>query len=338
MIFKKLSAPGGLLAPEAELPPPLQTAASEINVLASNVLDHWLNTKTNSIYAINYLGQILKLSGDESELVSGQALNNLNSISVSPDGSKIIAKFNYPELPTFSMYDTISKIWKPLPKNVISAAWSPNSEQIAYLDNSGKSGKLAILTVSSNKTQEVAKMTQKNMDLAWIKPDEIIFYQPFYNESPSSMWAINISKKTVKSIFKDEIGLDIIWSKTDDLGLKLTNNAQAPKLSLIDKLGNALSDISFVTLPEKCSIEQMKIYCGVPQSKPAEGIILPDDFYKKSFYSKDDIYMIDLGSGNVNSLFNGDQMAVDVYHPIPENGKLLFINRFDNNLYSVKLP
>src|SRR3989344_7380823 len=95
--------------------------------------NYWLNNSNNSIYYINSFRQDIKTANGNETLANSQNLTNLNELLPSFGGKFAVAKFNYPELPTFSLFDTTSETWSPLPAGIISAAWSPNSEELAYL-------------------------------------------------------------------------------------------------------------------------------------------------------------------------------------------------------------
>ena len=340
-IWKALTTP--------DIPPPIGAnkptglavdlpEAQKLTALSrSAIFDYWVNYKTGAIYFLNLSGQVIKKTGDSEEPANSQTIDKLNSVQPSPDGTFAVAKFNYPALPTFSIFNTVTNAWQPLPQDTIATAWATSSQQLAYLENKNNAGTLKILNIVSQKTQEVVKMNQKDVRLAWIDPPEIFFITSSpAADLPSSLWSINIKNKTLKPLIKDESGLTINWSKEGDLGLKLKSDKRAPKISLIDNLGNTLREFSFITLPEKCAIEKGKLYCGIPKFL-REGLVLPDDYYKKAVYFQDDLYSIDLASGAVSLLFNGDETLIDACHLSIQGGQLLFINRYDNKLYSLQL-
>ncbi len=316
-------------SPENQLSSGFTSLSSE-----NNIFDYWL-TSTGTIYQINSSGQIFESTETGSlDLIVSSEIVSLNEVQPSPDGSSIIVKFNYPNLPNFSILNITDKTWSPLPVDIISASWSPDSKQIAYLN----SNKLALLNLKTKKTQDIIKLNQKDLKINWIRPNEILLYETPSSYLVSSIWIVDISKKTIKPFLQNERGLSVVWSKEADLGLKLTtNNSKAITLDLINSKGDTLKDFSFITLPDKCLIEQRKIYCGVPQAKPNPGISLPDDYYKRAIYFKDDIFMINLNDGSVTKLLNGDDQLVDAYRLSIQNNRLYFLNRFDNRLYSLGL-
>ncbi len=329
-------------------PPPLITtpgttaldlpAPQKITVLTKNeVFDYWMNSKTAAIYYLNPAGQVIKKIGDSEEVANSQTLTKLNSVKAAPDGTFSVVEWNYPDFPTFSIFNTVTNAWQPLPDGTIAAAWSPNSQQIAYLENKNNLGRLKILNIVSGKTQIITQMDLRDIDLTWINASKILLFVSSPSaDSPSSLWSIDLKSKVLTPIAKDELGLVINWSKEGNQGLKFTNTEGIARLSLIDDLGNALKTFSFVTLPEKCALEKDKMYCGAPKYLQP-GLILPDDYYKKAVYFKDDLYAIDLIGDAVSLLFNGDEKLIDAHHLSVKDNQLLFINRYDNLLYSLQL-
>lgn len=341
-LWKAINSPGGIFATkEQETPAPITNLSSKLKKVSDDeISDYWINSKTGAVYYLNTEGQIVKISTEgEKTIVNSQTLNQLNGIKISPDGTFIVAQFNYPSLPTFSLFDTVTGNWQPLPQNIISAAFSPNSQQLAYIENKENNGRLAVYNISSKKIQEIIKITQKDAELNWVKNDEIFLSQKPSFDLKTSLYSININDKTIKPLIKDEGGLDIVWSNNSGLGIQLKNTDKTTRSSIIDTSGNELATLSFVILPEKCLIDQSKIYCGVPQNL-REGLHLPDDYYKKAVYFQDDLESIDLSNGQAFVLFNNrDNILIDAYRLSLNLGKnqLYFINRYDQKLYSLAL-
>lgn len=294
-----------------------------------SIFDYWLNSKTNSIYYLNEAGQIIKNNNGNEELVNSQSLQKLNKVTASPDGNYILAKFNYPTLPTFSIFNTITNSWQSLPQNTIAAAWSPDSQKIAYLDDKS----LKILNILTQKTQEVLKFSQKEIDLDWRFDNQILISS---NYGPTTkILSFALDKKTLTP-FLEEFGLVIKWSDDNLFGIKLNTINNKPVTSIIDANGTVLTQLTFITIPSKCLIQQHKIYCAVPQNI-SEQLKLPEDYYKKVVYFDDKLYLIDLTNGGVSEISADINVPIDADHLEFSQGKLYFKNRLDDKLYSLAL-
>lgn len=295
------------------------------------IFDYWVSIKTNDIFYVNESGQILKISNGNESLITSQTIGKLNKITASSDGTYAFAKFNYPNLPLFSVLNTATGNWQMLPADTIAAAWAPHASEIAYVD--GKS--LKILNLVDGKSREIMKFSQKELNLSWPTDNKIILSSIPTSQLNTHNWTVDIQKKTVISEV-DEAGSMINWSKDGALGIKLAIVNNKPLTRLIDGSGSLLNEFTFKTMPEKCAFNTDKIYCAIPKNIP-ERTILPDDYYKKSVFFDDLIYLIDLSSGGFSEVSTGSTEPIDAEHLEVLDGKLLFKNRLDDKLYSLTL-
>ena len=111
-------------------------------------------------------------------------------------------------------------------------------------------------------------------------------------------------------------------------------------MSLVDANGAIKANIGISTLPEKCFMNASKIYCAIMQnySNTLPKPILPDDYLKKAFYSRDKIYAIDIAD-NSSELVLSDELppAIDAVNLSLNGNNLFFINRYDNRVYNLEL-
>jgi hypothetical protein len=298
------------------------------------IFDYLINKKTGNFYYFTELGQVVKINSKtyEQEIVNSQTISKLNNISSSYDGAYAAAKFNYPEFPTFSIFNTVTNSWQSLPENTIAAAWSPNSSKLAYINDKS----LKILDLTNNKTAQILPLSQREINLIW-KDDQTLLLSTVPTASlPTSIWSVNIKNQTIAPFLTD-IGTAVInWSNDGQLGLKLRNQNRTPALSVTDDSGTDMTRLNFVTMPNKCLVLSNKIYCGVPKLI-REGIVLPDDYYKKAVYFDDNLYLIDLSTGASKILLEKSDTLIDAEHLELFNNQLLFKNRIDGKLYSLEL-
>lgn len=311
-----------------------RTITQRLSILINSpVSKYWINSKDNSVYFANLAGQIIKINSNNTrQLVSSQTLNNLHSITPSVDGSLAVAEFNYPQLPTLSIFSASSTSWQPLPAGTVSAVVSPDSKQIAYTDRSA----LNTIDLTTQKTTKIQDMSQVGLKLNWLNNQEILFSSDPAVTSRGYIYSFNLTSKTLKTLISGEYGLDVQWATDGGLGIKMNSTDRVSKLSLIDNFGSNVVDFAFLTVPEKCLLKSQKMYCGVPKNIK-QGLILPDDYYKKGVYFIDDIFELDLPTGKITKLFDGSSVALDAYDLKLKGSDLLFINRYDNKVYSLGL-
>lgn len=295
------------------------------------IFDYWINAKDNNIYYVESNGVITKLSADSKKIVSNQTLENLHSVTPSKDGNMALFELYYPQKPIFTIFSASTTNWYPLTEGTVSADFSPNNKEIAFLGNTG----LRILDLTSFKIKDVQKMDQF-FDIKWAKENTMLFYEKPSVEIPGYLYSFDIINKTIKKIIGEENGLNINWSNSYEFGLKLNSVNKKAQLSLIDINGVSIMNMSFITVPSKCLVGASKIYCGIPKNI-RDGIVLPDNYFTREDYFIDDIFELDLPTGNITKLLDGSAAILDIFDLKIKDGALLFINRYDNKLYSLKL-
>lgn len=298
-------------------------------ISSAPVFDYWLNRSSNEIFYLSLTGEIYKITSDgREEKVNSRTVENINSIQPSLDGSKAII--------SLAVFDTTDKTYQPLPMGTISAAWDPKSNnRVAYLKSGGQTSSINLLTLSNKKSQEVIKLAQKDLELEWVVPDIIYLKQKSSSRIASSLWALDINKKTLRQIFKEEMGLTVKWSRDGSLGIK-TTNALTNFPQLIDKDAAVVKVLSFIALSSKCSFENQKIYCAVPRNISPRTNLL-DDYLMRKNYLEDDILVWDVASFLPDLIFDGTTQAIDVENLQIKNNRLFFINRYDQKLYRLDL-
>ena len=305
------------------------------NLTENPIFDYWVNKTSNSIYYIQPAGEVVRIT-DVVKITNSQTLNKLNRVIASPDGNYAIAKFNYPNSTSFSLFNTETNSWQPLPPNVISAAWSPDSKQILILDDKA----LKILDIKDFKTKNIISMSQEELNLDWTSASTVVLSFPSSDQLPSSAWSLSLKDKSIVPLATNEYGLVINWSKDGQYGIKFNNvidyqAGKKPLTSLIKSDGQTLVNLSFNTIPSKCLILEKNIYCAVPKNIN-DGVILLDDYYKRSVYFDDSIHLLDLSDGSSKSLWQ-ESSNIDADHLEIFNNQLLFKNRLDDKLYSLEL-
>lgn len=316
-------------------------AGSLIKLVSSNLaFSYFVNSKTLAIYLVGKDGQIFKTLGEgqPTEEVNKQTLPNLNSAVASGDGTKLVATFNYPLSPVIAIYDTGTNTWERLPENTLAAAFDPSSARITYLRTTDAGGELNILDLTSKKATKIMNLAAVDGNLTWANKDEIILSQKPTQELTLESWVINITKKTVSSITSSSQNIMSLYGDAI-YGLKLAQASQKKKdlkLFLTTPKGIELAALPFITLPSKCVLTEKYLYCAVPSEYPI-GISLPDDYLKHKFYSLDSIVKVDLDTLYPTTLLDTTGAKIDAEQLTVSGDKLLFVNRYDEKIYSLSI-
>lgn len=321
-----------------------QTQTEKIKLLSqTRVFDYWVNNAKNSIYALAEDGKIISLKDNDEKTESDQNIANLVKLLPSPDGQQAIVGFGNAQRPQFSLFNVADNSWQPMPVETVNLIWADSKNQLgdlaALVDT--KNG-LALETINLNKTNStntklINDLGLEDVEMAWSGNDTIIFTErPSFNYYGGA-WSLNLKDFSFKQIFKPEPGLITKWSQDGVLGLKFS--VILPNfynIAFTDNQGVIGKKLPFVTLPEKCLLEKDAAYCFVPKEISDEWR-LPDDYLQKAFYSNDLLYRIPTGEGEVRLLLDANQNNIDAINPQRFENKLIFINRYDNKLYSFDL-
>jgi len=319
-------------------------AAQKLKILSDQpIFDYWIfypaATSTDSkIFYLSQDGKIFQLEGGKSEAVSSEPIGNIKMIKSSLDGKRVLIKFGDFISPKFIIFNTEAKVFELLPENITAAAFSPDAKKIAYLEKNSGNLMIKDLIGAKPKTVKVLSFNQKDFDLDWILAEKIVLTpkpSAFYR---TSSWMIDINKKTLIALGTEVNGLMMKWSADGKAGLQFSSQSEGRegRLNLINEQGAVQAVLDFITLPDKCFISQPKIYCAVPESIPAK-TVLPDDYLKRAVYFKDVFYQIDITQNSLSEILAGTEPTLDATRLNLVDNKLLFINRYDNGLYSLEL-
>lgn len=324
-----------------------------------------------SITAVGLDGKIFKVSSDgSSSPLSSSALENFISARFSSDAQKIIFSFGSPESKQFSVFDVTTRSWTPLANNTVAASWKPLSHTLTYATE-----KTGLKTVSSldfdspkAKPQLIFSLRMEDIVLNWLTADKISIAQKSSGLVKGSVLVFDLKKKTFSSPATDVPGLSLAWDLSASRALEFfgSQTARGGDFRIISAGGETINKFQFITLPEKCLFipeamptstvvatstkaktppplvqipAEKNIVCAVPANQ-ADFLqnIIPDEYYKRAFFTTDNIYGINLDDGTASILLSSTNKSVDVQNPIIFGKKLFFLNRADNKIYSLPLP
>ncbi len=337
------TTPSPAPTPTTTVPPPTPqptTAAGQLTQVTDEaIFDYWLNPGTKTIYYVGEDGKITRLSSGKKEVVGTQKIDLLSKLSASPDGAYALLSYGQSPETSFVLFNAGSSTLKALPQGVSAAAFSPDGGRIAFLEDKNGGVSLNILDLAHEQVQELTTIQEKDLSLVWVKNTTLLLKTQPSALADSSVWAIDLTKKTIGRLVGPDYGLIVQWSDDGTLGLKLSTPPRSEiKLQYVNDAGRVISTFPApLTLPQKCLIEQSKIFCAVPAEIPATSLF-PDDYFKKKFYTKDSFYVWREGATSTATSINPG-VPVDARHlSINKNGDLLyFVNRYDRKLYSLNL-
>ena len=178
----------------------------------------------------------------------------------------------------------------------------------------------------------------KDLILKWPTANNIALISKPSGLSAGGLWFLDVRNLGINKVI-DDFGLEVlfsldgnsfIYSYTDQNGKKL-------RLAFYDENKNTKIINNVSTLVDKCAWvkNQINIYCAVPKSWP-EFAILPDDYYKNTFSTNDDIWKINTETGEKTLIFEyiGDISNLAVSN---DESRIFFISKENQYLYKLNL-
>lgn len=306
-------------------------------IVSDAIVDYWVNRKTGEVYYFSENGEINKvLANGTGEIVSSQSIDKIGGLKPSFDGTAALVSIGHPKAGGFAVFNLNSKIWTPLPAGTVAAAWDPaSSNRLIYLADTGTFSRLSFFNLTDSKSTEVQRFSQKDLELEWVSPNAVFLIEKPSREYASSIRSFNLQNKNVQTLVREEMGALVKWNKTGQLGLKWSNG-----LVVIDGAGRTLSRVNLKTLPSKCGFSDSQIYCAVPADQNSvSSSLYPDDYLKRGVKFRDDLFVMPLlsvGEPEILAIRLG-ALEADADRLEVAGNQLLFLNRFDKNLYLLEL-
>ncbi len=335
-------------AKETGVPDKLGTVAGKepTKIASGQVFDYFVYSATSSV-VFQADGQVALLTQSGAEVISSTEIKGIVQAGFSYNGGKLAVIFGERSAPQASIFDIQTKSWSPLSDAVYSFAWSPSDGRLAYLAKNGANSEIKTLDAAkaNAKPQTVLSFAAEDIVLSWPRPDQILASQMPSAKVPGSLLKVDVAKKTLLPLVQDQNGLDAVWSGVSDRGLVFESGLgeKGGTLRLADSAGQAQRTMSFITLPEKCVFYaaadgKENLLCGVPLNYDLwNANALPDAYLKKEIFSRDWIYRVDVGTGDIEVIYDGAGAVLDATNLRVKDGVLYFKNRLDGSLYGLNL-
>ncbi|MBU1102633.1 hypothetical protein KJ853_03195 [Patescibacteria group bacterium] len=298
-------------------------------------------------YFSRAIGNIFEsdFNGASLKKISSVTLSGLIKAIWSPDKEKIIGIFSENNKTSKYTYDYSNGQSSVLNTDIGWIAWSPDSKKIAYHYVPGDSdeGNISVANPDGSNWKNIFKTRLADLIVEWPVKEKISIRTPASGLAQSLVFAINSESGDFAKILSDLYGLSIKWSPKADKILYSSTNSRGknPALFLSDEKGAAVKDLKLSGLADKCvwSKDNRTIFCALPQEISANAV-WPDDYYKGLIILKDDIYKINLETGEkIKITGSSPQFGFDAQDLFlaPKEDYLFFVNRGDGLLYSLKI-
>lgn len=249
-----------------------------------------------------------------------------------------------------SFYDFSGRLWqfneteeKPTlidqapNENLAEIIWpkvfSPDSKKIVYQKNSG-----LFTSDSGGKNQKTlaSDLKIKDVILKWPSANNIAIVSKPSGAIAGNLWLFDVRNSNINKVIDSFFGLETLFSPDGSSFIYsyTDQNGKNPILGFYDKNGGKKIISNVSTLVDKCAWSTNNyIYCAVPKSWP-DFAILPDDYYKNAFLTNDDIWKINVETGEKILIFehigNISNLAVS-----RDESRVFFISKENQFLYKL---
>lgn len=293
---------------------------------------------------IQYIGKdgdIFEVSFDGSEIKKTpfMPLQNLIKILWAKDRSTFAAVYGGTEKKKFFYYDPANKQATPYANSITSLTLSKTDNTLAYHSSDGAASTplIVVADLDGKNARTVLQARIRGVDLSWVSQNEVAVSTTPSGLAPNMLWLLSTASSKLSSVLSDIYGLTVRWAPSGESFLFSQTTAQGKNLSLSlsNKNGTVIKQLSITTLPEKCVFahDEKSVVCAIPRALP--DIVWPDDYYKKVYSASEQIWRVDLASGKKDllhefetPLFNASELILS-----PQEDILVFMNRENGELY-----
>lgn len=212
-----------------------------------------------------------------------------------------------------------------LPASTLSASWSPDGRQIAYLVRQGDRTNLVIADQQNRNARTVYQTPVPDFTLSWTAPNTVLLVSRPSGLAPSLILKFDTASRRAEPILAGSSGV-VVMPLPDASGFVFSRSSERGEAQSLGRYAfssGGASNLDVVTLAEKCaaSTDSKLLYCGVPRNIPGPS---PDTWYRGAVALADEIVEINLGSGTQRTIA-GAEANLDIVSPfVSPDGRYLF--------------
>jgi len=296
----------------------------------------------DSILFYDFSGQLWQFKNGDPKptLIDQMAIENPAEIIWSLKEENIVKTGSNQSDASCAFSDFSKKIFTNLRANIKSMVFSPDGGKIAYYLSDGLNINSLYTSNPDGKSQKslIRALKLRDINLLWPKNNILSITSRPSGLTTGNLWILNTVNLDLTKLIDGLSGLEALWSPDGNnfIYSYTDQNGQNPKLAIY-KNGVPKNINNISTLVDKCAWlkDSINIYCAVPQSWP-DSATLPDDYYKNTFLTTDDLWEINTETGEKNLVSQGIG-GVSNLDINSNNSSLIFISKNSRFLYQLNL-
>lgn len=308
--------------------------AAAVNATSSAPI-RYVEKSTGHIYEISPQGK------DRNRLSNTTILKIFETLW-SPDANKMVIRyFNENVITNFSARfatstTAIEGIF--LPQETVAVAVSLSEDKIFYLQQM-ENTTYGILTDFTNKKKDnIFSLPFSEFNLSWPAKNIIAFATKPAGIADGYLYFLDTKTKVFYKIIGGIKGLTASVSPKTDKVLYSQSVSNGFSTKIFDVKSKTSNDFGLTTMPEKCVWSKINadiVFCATPKSFPSADY--PDEWYQGEVSFDDAIWEINISTGEMQILLG--ETNADVINPFltADENYLLFTNKKDLTLWSLRL-
>jgi hypothetical protein len=287
-------------------------------------------------------------NGDFSKNIGSYPFGEVEKVEWSFSGNKALIE----NKEGFFVYDVNSKKVKKLKEGIKEATWNAFGDGIIYhyFDKEEEISEIDVSGVEGDGWRKIVEVDSENVKIKSKPGGKKFLYYPVELNADSDpvkqgVFLVDLVEKEKEKIFDWKQGLSCKWSSSGDeilVSFQNKKNQSVPELGYLDLRRREFYSFKFPTVTEKCvwSGDDDYLYCGMINGVPGDAV-LPSDWRKESFFSKDTFWKINKKTGKKERLIDLGKIStsVDAVNLMlnKNKSKLYFIDKKTGNIKSFSI-
>lgn len=342
---RDIGGPGGV-AGQDDLFTSGEGEAMPFMQIAQNVVPGGFSASSTAVFYIERpTGHIYEVSpqGKDRNRVSNTTILKIYEALWSSSGNNLVISYvddkgEFPEAKNF-LAEIVSGGVKGifLAKAAVEIATSPFEDRIFYLIKSEGETEGFISDFSDKKKAKIFSMPFGEFNISWPAKNIVSFLTKPSGNIPGFVYFLNTRTEIFEKIIGDIRGLTISVSPGAEKVIYSESFNKKITAKIMNVEDRSSSTFPLKTLPEKCAWTEDGdvVFCGVPKSMPRADY--PDGWYKGVVSFTDSIWAVNIKTGEAKQLM--EDSGADIIKPFvtEDEGYLVFTNKKDYSLWSLRL-